>query len=85
MFSLLYYSPQKSSIKVVLGQHFFNRTTDVTQTFEIEKYILYPQYSVFSPTEHDIGEYFSCSFISCLVDLVLSLADVLKTAFLGEK
>ncbi|XP_048797381.1 hepatocyte growth factor activator isoform X1 [Lagopus muta] len=48
-------SPQKSSIKVVLGQHFFNRTTDVTQTFEIEKYILYPQYSVFSPTEHDIA------------------------------
>uniref|UniRef100_A0A8B9PHZ0 HGF activator n=1 Tax=Apteryx owenii TaxID=8824 RepID=A0A8B9PHZ0_APTOW len=38
-------SPPKSTITVVLGQHIFNRTTDVTQTFEIEKYILHPQYS----------------------------------------
>ncbi|KAM6136046.1 LOW QUALITY PROTEIN: hepatocyte growth factor activator [Phoenicopterus ruber ruber] len=48
-------SPLKSTITVVLGQHIFNRTTDVTQTFEIEKYILHPQYSVFNPTEHDIA------------------------------
>ncbi|NXU74863.1 HGFA factor, partial [Oreotrochilus melanogaster] len=48
-------SPLKSTITVVLGQHLFNRTTDVTQTFEIEKYILHPQYSVFNPTEHDIA------------------------------
>ncbi|XP_009908400.1 hepatocyte growth factor activator [Dryobates pubescens] len=48
-------SPLKSTIKVVLGQHIFNKTTDVTQTFEIEKYILHPEYSVFNPTEHDIA------------------------------
>ncbi|XP_008947089.1 PREDICTED: hepatocyte growth factor activator [Merops nubicus] len=48
-------SPLKSTITVVLGQHIFNKTTDVTQTFEIEKYILHPQYSVFNPTEHDIA------------------------------
>ncbi|EMP35560.1 Protein Dok-7 [Chelonia mydas] len=47
-------SPLKSSIRIVLGQHLFNKTTDVTQTFEIEKYILHPDYSVFSPTEQDI-------------------------------
>lgn len=41
---------------MVLGQHFFNRTTDVTQTFGIEKYVPYPLYSVFSPTDHDLGE-----------------------------
>uniref|UniRef100_A0A8C3QKH2 HGF activator n=1 Tax=Cyanoderma ruficeps TaxID=181631 RepID=A0A8C3QKH2_9PASS len=48
-------SPLKSTITVVLGQQIFNKTTDVTQTFEIEKYILHPQYSVFNPTEHDIA------------------------------
>ncbi|XP_067414985.1 hepatocyte growth factor activator isoform X2 [Emydura macquarii macquarii] len=47
-------SPLKSSIRIVLGQHLFNKTTDVTQTFEIEEYILHPDYSVFYPTEHDI-------------------------------
>lgn len=41
---------------MVLGQHFFNRTTDVTQTFGIEKYIPYTLYSVFSPSDHDLGE-----------------------------
>lgn len=41
---------------MVLGQHFFNRTTDVTQTFGIEKYIPYPLYSVFNPSDHDLGE-----------------------------
>lgn len=43
-------------MRVVLGQHFYNVTTDVTQTFEIEKYIFYDKYSVFKPKEHDIGE-----------------------------
>lgn len=41
---------------MVLGQHFFNRTTDVTQTFAIVKYIPYPLYSVFNPSDHDLGE-----------------------------
>ncbi|NXC82821.1 HGFA factor, partial [Cercotrichas coryphoeus] len=48
-------SPLKSTIRVVLGQQIFNKTTDVTQTFEIEKYILHPEYSVFNPTDHDIA------------------------------
>lgn len=49
-------SPPRERVSVVLGQHFFNRTTDVTQTFGIEKYIPYPRYSVFSPSDHDLGE-----------------------------
>uniref|UniRef100_A0A8C5LK11 HGF activator n=1 Tax=Leptobrachium leishanense TaxID=445787 RepID=A0A8C5LK11_9ANUR len=48
------HNPPKSTIKVVLGQHFFNVTTDVTQTFEIDRYIFYDEYSIFKPTEHDI-------------------------------
>ncbi|XP_064142254.1 hepatocyte growth factor activator isoform X2 [Loxodonta africana] len=47
-------SPPRESVSVVLGQHFFNRTTDVTQKFSIEKYILYPQYSVLNPNDHDL-------------------------------
>ncbi|XP_002939269.3 hepatocyte growth factor activator [Xenopus tropicalis] len=47
-------SPSKSKIRVVLGQHFFNQTTDVTQTFEVERYIFYDKYSVFKRNEHDI-------------------------------
>ncbi|XP_048365500.1 hepatocyte growth factor activator [Sphaerodactylus townsendi] len=47
-------SPPKSTIRVVLGQHFFNKTTDVTQEFEVEKYIMFPDYSVYDPTENDI-------------------------------
>lgn len=49
-------SPPRDSITVVLGQHFFNRTTDVTQTFAIEKYVPYTLYSVFNPNDHDLGE-----------------------------
>lgn len=49
-------SPPRDSITVVLGQHFFNRTTDVTQTFGIEKYVPYTMYSVFNPSNHDLGE-----------------------------
>lgn len=41
---------------MVLGQHFFNRTTGVTQTFGIEKYVPYSLYSVFNPSDHDLGE-----------------------------
>ncbi|XP_005408819.1 PREDICTED: hepatocyte growth factor activator isoform X2 [Chinchilla lanigera] len=47
-------SPPRGSVSVVLGQHIFNRTTDVTQTFAIEKYIPYPLYSVFNPSDHDL-------------------------------
>ncbi|KAK2492204.1 hypothetical protein MC885_012675 [Smutsia gigantea] len=47
-------SPPRERVLVVLGQHFFNRTTDVTQTFGIEKYIPYPRYSVFNPSDHDL-------------------------------
>lgn len=47
-------SPPRDSVSVVLGQHFFNLTTDVTQTFGVEKYIPYPRYSVFRPNEHDL-------------------------------
>lgn len=54
--SPLLHSPPRESVSVVLGQHFFNRTTDVTQTFGIEKYIPYPLYSVFNPSDHDLGE-----------------------------
>lgn len=50
------HSPHRESILVVLGQHFFNQTTDVTQTFGIEKYIPYPMYSVFNPSDHDLGK-----------------------------
>ncbi|KAM4709851.1 hepatocyte growth factor activator [Discoglossus pictus] len=48
------HSPRKSTIRVVLGQHFFNQTTDVTQTFEIDRYIFHDKYSVFKPNDHDI-------------------------------
>ncbi|XP_036982712.2 hepatocyte growth factor activator isoform X2 [Artibeus jamaicensis] len=48
------HSPPRESVSVVLGQHFFNLTTDVTQTFDIEKYIPYPLYSVFNPRDHDL-------------------------------
>ncbi|XP_025025794.1 hepatocyte growth factor activator [Python bivittatus] len=48
-------SPLTSTIHVVLGQHFFNKTTDVTQEFKVEKYIMHPDYTVFNPTESDIA------------------------------
>nr|XP_042141785.1 hepatocyte growth factor activator isoform X3 [Peromyscus maniculatus bairdii] len=64
-------SPPRDSITVVLGQHFFNRTTDVTQTFGIEKYVPYSLYSVFNPSDHDldVSEY-SSSLREALVPLV---------------
>ncbi|XP_063780332.1 hepatocyte growth factor activator [Pseudophryne corroboree] len=48
------HSPKKSSVKVVLGQQFFNHSSDVTQSFEIDRYIFYDKYSIFKPNEHDI-------------------------------
>ncbi|XP_063165824.1 hepatocyte growth factor activator-like [Candoia aspera] len=47
-------SPLTSTIQVVLGQHFFNKTTDVTQEFKVQKYVMHPDYTVFNPTENDI-------------------------------
>ncbi|KAG8591317.1 hypothetical protein GDO81_000120 [Engystomops pustulosus] len=47
-------SPHKSKVRVVLGQQFFNQTTDVTQTFEIDRYVFHPDYSVYKRNEHDI-------------------------------
>ncbi|XP_010640070.1 hepatocyte growth factor activator [Fukomys damarensis] len=49
-----FHSPPRASVSVVLGQHFFNRTTEVTQTFAIERYVPYPLYSVFNPSDHDL-------------------------------
>uniref|UniRef100_A0A8I3WWH4 HGF activator n=1 Tax=Callithrix jacchus TaxID=9483 RepID=A0A8I3WWH4_CALJA len=64
-------SPPRDSVSVVLGQHFFNRTTDVTQTFGIEKYIPYTLYSVFNPSEHDLDvSSYSSSLREALVPLV---------------
>ncbi|XP_039217477.1 hepatocyte growth factor activator isoform X2 [Crotalus tigris] len=48
-------SPLTSTIRVVLGQHFFNSTTGNTQEFKVEKYIMHPDFSVFNPTENDIA------------------------------
>nr|XP_008114135.1 PREDICTED: hepatocyte growth factor activator isoform X1 [Anolis carolinensis] len=48
-------SPLKSTIRVVLGQHFLNKTTDVTQEFDVERYIMHPDYTVYKPTENDIA------------------------------
>ncbi|XP_068132329.1 hepatocyte growth factor activator [Hyperolius riggenbachi] len=47
--------PRKSTVRVVLGQHVFNHTSESTQTFEIDRYIFYDKYSVFKRTEHDIA------------------------------
>nr|XP_008114136.1 PREDICTED: hepatocyte growth factor activator isoform X2 [Anolis carolinensis] len=50
-----YCRPLKSTIRVVLGQHFLNKTTDVTQEFDVERYIMHPDYTVYKPTENDIA------------------------------
>ncbi|RXN01813.1 Protein Dok-7 [Acipenser ruthenus] len=47
-------SPLKSSVQIVLGQHYFNDTGRNAVSFQIEKYVFYDQYSVFNPTQHDI-------------------------------
>ncbi|CAI5783566.1 hepatocyte growth factor activator [Podarcis lilfordi] len=47
-------SPLKSTIRIVLGQHFFNMTTAVTQEFDVEKYFMHPDFTVYNPTENDI-------------------------------
>uniref|UniRef100_H2ZS92 Peptidase S1 domain-containing protein n=1 Tax=Latimeria chalumnae TaxID=7897 RepID=H2ZS92_LATCH len=48
-------SPLESTIRVVLGQHTFNRTSATTQSFEVDSYMVYPKYSPFSLIEHDIA------------------------------
>ncbi|XP_048383016.1 hepatocyte growth factor activator-like [Stegostoma tigrinum] len=48
------HSPLTSSIRIVLGQHHFNKTSKNTQVFKIEKYILHSKYNVFDETIHDI-------------------------------
>ncbi|XP_078071282.1 hepatocyte growth factor activator serine protease-like [Mustelus asterias] len=48
------HSPLTSSIRVVLGQHYFNKTNKNTQVFEIEKYIVHDEYNVYDETKHDI-------------------------------
>ncbi|XP_036439056.1 hepatocyte growth factor activator isoform X3 [Colossoma macropomum] len=47
-------NPLKSTVRVVLGQHFFNDTGSNTRTFGIEKYVHYHNYVQFNPTVHDI-------------------------------
>ncbi|XP_078417341.1 hepatocyte growth factor activator serine protease isoform X2 [Cetorhinus maximus] len=48
------HSPLRSSIRVVFGQHYFNKTSKHTQEFEIEKYIVHNKYTIFDETRHDI-------------------------------
>ncbi|MGH0143409.1 UNVERIFIED_CONTAM: hypothetical protein FKN15_016740 [Acipenser sinensis] len=48
--------PLKSSVQIVLGQHYFNDTGRNAVSFQIEKYVFYDHYSVFNPTQHDIGK-----------------------------
>lgn len=52
-----FFSPLKSQIRVVLGQHSFNTTSPNTRTFGVEDYIFPRHFSVFNPTLHDIGNY----------------------------
>ncbi|KAK2899792.1 hepatocyte growth factor activator [Channa argus] len=47
-------NPQKSQLRVVLGQQNFNVTSPNTRTFGVAEYIFPKQFSVFNPTLHDI-------------------------------
>ncbi|KAL6466613.1 hypothetical protein MHYP_G00244170 [Metynnis hypsauchen] len=47
-------NPLKSTVRVVLGQHFYNDTGPNTRTFGIENYVRYHNYVQFNPTVHDI-------------------------------
>ncbi|XP_032874228.1 hepatocyte growth factor activator [Amblyraja radiata] len=49
------HSPLISSIRVVLGQHNFNKTDKHTQEFEIEKYIFQEDYSPYEENRHDLA------------------------------
>lgn len=49
------FSPLRSQIRVVLGQHHFNVTSPNTRSFEVEEYIFPKKFSAFNPTLHDIG------------------------------
>lgn len=50
------HSPLASQIRVVLGQHKFNVTGLTTKVFGVEDYVLPEQFTVFNPTQHDIGK-----------------------------
>ncbi|KAJ8262318.1 hypothetical protein GJAV_G00165100 [Gymnothorax javanicus] len=47
-------SPLLSSVRVVLGAHFFNDTGPNAKSFGIEAYVFHKNFSVFNPTLHDI-------------------------------
>ncbi|MBN3316751.1 HGFA factor, partial [Atractosteus spatula] len=48
------HSPLVSTVRVVLGQHFFNDTGRNAKSYKIEKYIFPDRFSVYNPTLHDI-------------------------------
>nr|XP_015200289.1 PREDICTED: hepatocyte growth factor activator [Lepisosteus oculatus] len=48
------HSPLVSTVRVVLGQHFFNDTGLNAKSYKIEKYIFPDRFSVYNPTLHDI-------------------------------
>ncbi|KAB0404206.1 hypothetical protein E2I00_003908, partial [Balaenoptera physalus] len=66
----------RESVSVVLGQHFFNRTTDVTQTFRIEKYIPYPLYSVFNPNVSGYSSWLREALVPLVADRKCSSPEV---------
>ncbi|KAJ8416473.1 hypothetical protein AAFF_G00357610 [Aldrovandia affinis] len=47
-------SPPLSTVRVVLGQHYFNDTGPNAKSYGIEKYVFPDQFSVYNPTLHDI-------------------------------
>uniref|UniRef100_UPI00398E3243 hepatocyte growth factor activator-like n=1 Tax=Pristiophorus japonicus TaxID=55135 RepID=UPI00398E3243 len=49
------HSPLRSSIRVVLGQHNFNKTSKNTQVFEVERYFIHNSYNVYEETINDIA------------------------------
>ncbi|MBN3300657.1 HGFA factor, partial [Amia calva] len=48
------HSPLVSTVRVVLGQHFYNDTGQNSKSYKIEKYIFPEKFSVFNPTFNDI-------------------------------
>ncbi|XP_066517132.1 hepatocyte growth factor activator isoform X2 [Hoplias malabaricus] len=48
-------NPRYATVRVVLGQHYYNKTSPDTQTFGIVKYVLYHNYVLYNPTVHDIA------------------------------
>ncbi|XP_051876049.1 hepatocyte growth factor activator [Pristis pectinata] len=49
------HSPLESSIRIVLGQQYFNKTDKNTQEFEVQKYILHHDYTAYEENVHDIA------------------------------